>query len=152
VVEVVAVAAGDTARAIIIDVGRILLVERKRDGLSYFSIPGGGIESGETPEQTVAREISEEITITIKVDRQVYVWHEGERTHYFFLCEYIAGVPHLKVNSEEAGKGPNNTFKPVWVPLKELKDIDHPYWAPAFKELLKDVESGFSETVKVIHA
>lgn len=142
----------DTARAIIIYNDKILLIERVRDGLHYFSIPGGGIESGETSEAAVKREIAEEITITIEVGRQVYEWHEGERTHYFYLCEYIAGAPHLKVNSEEAGKGPDNTFKPLWAQLSDLKNVEHPYWAPVFKELLIDSRQGFPETVKVLSA
>ena len=140
----------DTARAIIIDGGRILLIERHRSGLHYYSIPGGGIKLGEQPEQTVMREINEEITITISVDREVYAWEEHGNTHHFYLCDYIAGVPHLKVNSQEAGEGANNTFKPLWVKLNDLAEMKHLYWAPVFKELLQDQRTGFPEKVKLL--
>ena len=50
--------------AIVVRNGKILM-ERlcypdANNGKEFFSIPGGGIEEGETPEQTVLRELKEE--------------------------------------------------------------------------------------------
>ena len=50
--------------AIVVRNGKIL-VERlcykdANNGKEFFSVPGGGIEEGETPEQTVLRELKEE--------------------------------------------------------------------------------------------
>ena len=41
---------------------RVLLTrERRRDGSIYHSLPGGGVEPGETPREALARELSEEL-------------------------------------------------------------------------------------------
>ncbi len=51
--------------------GKILIAQRRKDkslgGLWEF--PGGKIEAGETPEQTLAREIKEEFDIQINVGK-----------------------------------------------------------------------------------
>ena len=41
-----------------------LLVTRKRTGL-YFTLPGGKIEAGESPEEALIRELQEELSITL---------------------------------------------------------------------------------------
>lgn len=56
--------------------GRIAAVEGTRGG--YF-LPGGGSLSGETPEQTVAREVREELARDIRIVRQF-----GEAIQYFY--------------------------------------------------------------------
>jgi len=54
----------DVAAAIVQDqAGRILMAERKPNQLSpgFWEIPGGKIETGETPKQAAARELAEEV-------------------------------------------------------------------------------------------
>ena len=48
--------------------GRILLVRRAREhGRGRYSLPGGRVEWGETLEQAVHREVSEETGLTIEI-------------------------------------------------------------------------------------
>lgn len=42
---------------------RVLLVrERRADGTTFWTLPGGGIDPGETPRESLARELREEIS------------------------------------------------------------------------------------------
>lgn len=48
------------------DVGQIVLCQRKaQHGLGCYSIPGGSMEAGETPEESVRREIKEETNLSL---------------------------------------------------------------------------------------
>jgi 8-oxo-dGTP diphosphatase len=51
---------------------RVLLTrERRGDGSVYHSLPGGGVEPGETPHEALARELSEELGCAGSIGRQV---------------------------------------------------------------------------------
>lgn len=141
----------NTARGIVVHGGQILLMERWRPPLHYFSIPGGGIEPGETPEQTVAREILEETSITVKVKQQVLEMRDDEFSHKIYLCEYVGGEPHLPPNAPEAlHMTDNNRFKPGWVPLKQLPDLPFIYWRPLQHPLIDGLAHGFAGPVKIV--
>lgn len=140
-----------TSRAIVIKDGHLLLMERWRDGLHYFSIPGGGIDPGEHPEDAALRELKEETSVSAGIDRLVYEMHDaaGPHHHYFYLCTYLTGEPHLPADSEEARQGPHNRFRPVWLPANELVNIEFNYWEPIRKLLIHDVGRGFAKKVKI---
>lgn len=142
----------DTARAILIRDNEILLIERWRNGEHYFSIPGGGTEHGETPEQTVLRELLEETTIIAVIEKQLYKWAEGSHTHYFYLCSFVSGTAHLPDNAEEASKGSDNIFKPRWVTLNTLDTLPFGYWKRVADELIQDINIGILPDAKVIDA
>jgi ADP-ribose pyrophosphatase YjhB (NUDIX family) len=123
-----------TARAIIIDDGKILLFERwRRDRLGrqlhYYSIPGGGIDTGETPEDAVVREMHEEMLVTVRPVRLLARQKAFKRRNYhnYFLCEIIEGTPTFNLDSEE-GKYRHfmgNQYAVAWVPLDGLTDKIH---------------------------
>lgn len=140
----------NTARGIVVHDGKLLLMERWRDELHYFSIPGGGIEPGETPEETVVREIAEETTVTVKVQRQVLEMHDRGYIHKIYLCEYVSGEPHLLHHAPEANYGADNRFKPCWVPLSKLPDIPYIYWKPLKTLLIRGVTEGFGKDIEIV--
>ena len=58
-------------QAAIIHDRQILLIQHREhvSGRSYWLLPGGGREAGETPEQCLMREVHEETQLTITVER-----------------------------------------------------------------------------------
>jgi 8-oxo-dGTP pyrophosphatase MutT (NUDIX family) len=141
-----------TARGIVVHDSQILLMERWRGELHYFSIPGGGIEKGETPEETVVRELNEETTITVNVGRQVLEMRDGGFTHKIYLCEYVDGEPHLPPHAPEAQHGQGNQFKPGWQPVATIPNLPFTYWQPLQQALVDGLRDGFGESVKIVNA
>ena len=63
------------------DRGEILLMQRSRtDDIrpSEWDLPGGSVESGEDPNDTVLRELQEEAGLSVENARVLYVGHQTE--------------------------------------------------------------------------
>jgi 8-oxo-dGTP diphosphatase len=50
----------------------ILMVHHRDASREYWTLPGGGIEAGETPEEAVVREVREETGLAARVVRFLY--------------------------------------------------------------------------------
>ena len=109
------------AVAIVLKDNELLLVmHRNNEGREYYVLPGGGIETGETPEQAAVREVEEEASLKIEIAQQIYEHHYDDGSNqYFFLCRYISGDPKLSANAPELNEK-YNFFKPLWLPISKL--------------------------------
>lgn len=84
----------EVVAAIIIHNNQILCVQRSENKLNYISkkweFPGGKIEVGETREETIKREILEELKMNIKVEEEfLTVSHQYPDFHltmHSFIC------------------------------------------------------------------
>lgn len=141
-------------RAIVIRDDSLLVMHRNKFGKEYDTLPGGNIEVGETPEQALQREVSEETSIIIDNHRLVFVEDAGDPygVQYIFLCNYVSGEPRLAEDSEEAhiNKLGQNLYDPRWVRLTELPDM--PFLSEKLKAaILSAVKTGFPEQPTQIH-
>lgn len=142
-----------TGRAIVIHDGQLLLMERWRPGLHYFSIPGGGIEANETPEQAAIREIMEETTISVTIDREVLQMRDGDNLHHIFLCNYESGEPSLPDDAPEALlNNPDNRFRPGWFPIESISALTFTYWQPLKQPLVDALRNGFGDDITIVSA
>ena len=78
--------------AMMISDGKILAMHDERS--PYFYLPGGRVAMGETAEQTVIREVQEELGITPKIVRplwlnQAFFKEEIDNLNYHELCIYF---------------------------------------------------------------
>src|SRR6185295_19384175 len=61
------------AAGILVKDDQILLVRHEKNGKSYWLIPGGGVDFGESVEAALKREFQEEVGLEIKVGKLVLV-------------------------------------------------------------------------------
>jgi 8-oxo-dGTP pyrophosphatase MutT (NUDIX family) len=96
----------------------ILLIKRR--DVPVWVLPGGGIDSGEIPENAIVREILEETGFTVKIDRLVADYIPlnllAKRTH-LFECSILKGKP--EITSETRGI--------QFFPLDRLPPLPPPY-------------------------
>lgn len=138
------------AVAIIIKGGEILLMYRIKNGQEYYTFPGGGVEKGETIEQAVLREVQEETTLVIKIEKMLYHHiYDNNTEQFFYLCLYVAGTPQLGdgPETEEMKNSDNNFYNPIWCKIEKLPQLLL-YPLKIRNWLLEDLETNFANTPK----
>lgn len=140
-------------RAIVIRDGQLLVMHRNKFGTEYDTLPGGGIEPGEAPDDAVVRELNEETSVVIGDKRLVYQEEAGDPfgTQLIYLCTYVSGEPKLADDSEEAhiNKLGQNLYEPKWIALDTLPSL--PFVSERLKHVIIDgVKNGFPDQVTEI--
>ena len=87
------------------DAGELLLVRHSYGGRKWF-LPGGGHHGGESPAETLVREMREETGLEVQVTRLTGVYFytgQYKRDHiYIFECETVGGEVRLVGGEIEA--------------------------------------------------
>ncbi len=79
--------------------GRLLVVKENYDRFRW-SLPGGALEDGETPEEACARETLEETGVEVRVEHLVGIYELPEITVHAFRCTIVQGEPTLQPTDE----------------------------------------------------
>ena len=136
-----------SARAIIINDDKLLVMFRNKFGNKYVTLPGGSIEIGEEPDQAAVREVREEASIVAENPRLVFVDHaEFYGDQLIYLCDYVSGEPELSPSTHEAAinKLGKNLYEPGWLPLSQLPDV--PFLSAELQQaIIKATTSGWPE-------
>ena len=116
------------ARTIIFKDDKLLTIKRTKPDKTYWVIPGGGVEDGETCEQAAVREAKEELGLDVKVRKLILKMDSTKpelvgQEEYFYLCDIIGGElgsgigPEYNTNTTYVGN-----YDIEWI---EIKDIDN---------------------------
>lgn len=120
----------EVVAAIIKQDGKILATQRGYgDMKGGWEFPGGKIESGETPEEALVREIHEELDAGIRIDSFIttveYDYDTFHLTMHCYLCTVIEGELQLLEHSAANGSTVQPSiasigFRPILVLSKKL--------------------------------
>lgn len=125
------------AAGILIKEGKILLIRHQKNDDTYWLLPGGGVDYGETMEESLKREFQEECNIDVEVKEMVFVSQgiapnkSRHIVHMNFAVEYISG--ELRVGDEGILK------EVCYLSLEELETIT---LYPNIKKELKEYYRG----------
>lgn len=121
-----------SVRGIIKKDGGIILIHRikqREDGTyrDYYVIPGGKMETGESEEQTVVREVFEELGINVEPEEKLIEYNSDydDSIQIFYLCKFIDGTIGTGNGPEITDKSMHKgVFEPVIVKLEEIEKIN----------------------------
>ena len=113
------------AGIVLVQDGKVALIERYRAGLHYYVFPGGGVDEGEIPEQAAVREAMEELGIHVTIQQKVAEIELGSKSRqFYFLVEQTGGEFGTGTGEEYTDSHPGNSeegiYLPVWMPVDEL--------------------------------
>lgn len=94
-----------SAKAVIIQNGRLLTIKISDGKEEWYILPGGGQDCEEMLPQTVEREVREEAGIEVKCKDLLFVIEgvHGEDFHrvdLVFLCDYLRDAPNAVLHGD----------------------------------------------------
>ena len=89
--------------------------------INMWEFPGGKIESGETKEQALVREIKEELNIEISVDKFAIDIEYQYPNFYLFMSCFMCSIKEGSIELLEHNDG-------KWITKEELNTLN---WLPA---------------------
>lgn len=115
---------------------RFLIGQRRRDDTSplKWEFPGGKIEESETPEAALARELQEELGVTLEKCAEI-----GRTRHKYSLAAEELEIRFYAASIKEGKITPNEFEQIAWVLPKELGNYD---FLAANSELIAQLATG----------
>ncbi|MDA5559789.1 NUDIX hydrolase [Exiguobacterium sp. MMG028] len=116
--------------ALCINEERKVLFVKNRD-VQQWSLPSGGLEEGETPEQCCLREVLEETGYRISINQRLHIKrailsNDQVETHYFLAtCEERVATAIIDSDIDEV----------KWCSIHELERLNHAF--PEDLEMIK---------------
>lgn len=112
-----------TVRAVIIEDNKLLVFFRKKlvdnKMITYYALPGGHLEENETLEETVIRELKEEMNVDIKILDYLGMIKVDGVLEYYYNAKIVGG--NIEFGGEELERcNENNYYEIRWLKLDEL--------------------------------
>jgi ADP-ribose pyrophosphatase YjhB (NUDIX family) len=110
--------------ALIFEDDRILLVERGREPLKgQWSLPGGGVETGERLQDALIREVQEETGLQVEAEQIAVIFEriipdkEGKPEYHYLLVDFLCKILSGSLSAGDDSKSV------AWFPIDELSSL-----------------------------
>ncbi len=117
--------------AIALSEGRVLLIQRGTPpAQGKWTLPGGAIEVGESPEDALIREIQEECQLEIRPTRVVEIVNkvirddEGKVLYHYLIIDYLVECRDSRPCHDFAVQPTSDAANARWVRLEELGNYE----------------------------
>jgi mutator protein MutT len=114
---------GVRVSAIIIRDNKLLLIHRRKPGKNYWVFPGGAVESTETKEQALVREVKEETNLDVlefKFSFEVFFDNNSQIPQPFYSCTVSADGKEEIVGEEKYINSADDYYHLEWIVLSDL--------------------------------
>ncbi|WP_232324842.1 NUDIX hydrolase [Halobacillus mangrovi] len=136
---------------ILIEEGHVLFHKQKGD--AYWALPGGGIEIGEKSEDTIIREMKEELGYEVEVIQSLWVaenfftYHQNDFHELGFYYLLHTNESHLQSGPFYGLEGERLIYQ--WLPIEALEDY---HLQPSFlSKRLQDLPDQIEHVIVEMH-
>lgn len=125
---------------------KLLLVRHQKGADTYWLLPGGGLDYGESLAECAARELREETGLEIAVERPIYLSEaiapDGARhiLNLYVLARLVGGT--LTASDEAV------IAEVAWMPIAQLPSLK--LYPAIAEELLQDLTAGFAPGMRYL--
>lgn len=123
---------------------KILVEKLCCDGRTFYSIPGGGIEAGETPEQAAIRELKEECGLDGTIVKKLAEIYNNGRTEYSFEVSVSGNQNAVKGYDPEEPMDNQPIKEVLWINLSDMPEKDRAFM---WRYGLLEIEGFFDEVL-----
>lgn len=123
----------------------------KKDGFEYWVFPGGGLEdTDKSDEDGLLREIEEETTLKVFVNKLIYTHDYTTSTGLYYLCDHLSGEAKLgeSIEKKRVEEGKNDTYDPVWIDINSLPTL-LVYPLEIRDWIIEDIKNDFADTPRI---
>lgn len=113
------------ACAAVINNSKILMVYHQSPSESYWTLPGGGLNGNETPEEAALREVKEETGLDVEIRQFLFTDQYELGLSYCYLARLTdSDIPSLGSDPEDSHLPKENQLLQAvaWCDLKEKQD------------------------------
>lgn len=124
-------------KALIKNGDKFLVIKHDLGKNGLWDLPGGRMEYGETPYETLKREVKEEVSLDIEIGELLGIWwFFREKNDVQVICNtFLCQVPNKNIDLS-GNPADENILEYRWVTKEEFLTDDYPVGNESFKKFI----------------